>query len=167
MKIISTTTYKDFNRPDIRLLSKDMFLPQPAVLVPGKDEDKALEILESALGFDTSKRTIVIKTPIEKVLIKADNLRHVVEKRDHARERYANYIISTLMYPFEIYLTEYEIGFRNQYIGLFKGKNSVLTVVKVKPDGSLFWNAMNCNTKKMNSHRVGKLIYDNKKCPPA
>lgn len=160
VKIVSVETYQDYSRPDIRNVDDSLFLPQPEILPRGKDHVEALEILRNALGINAENRSIIIKSPIEDVLICDDYLAHLVEKRDNARERYANYIIPTLENPFEIYLTEYEDGYRRQYIGLFEGKNSFLTVVRINPDGSLLlWNVMQADKKKMNMNRVGELIY--------
>ncbi|MBI1936675.1 MAG: phage head morphogenesis protein [Ignavibacteriales bacterium] len=160
IKIISTKIWKDFNRPDIRNLPQEYFQPAPLLLEPGHDKEEALRIIISALGISNEKKILSVKTPIETVLIKQDYLSHLVEKRLDQRERFANFIIPTLKNPFEIYLTEYEDGFRRQYIGLFESKYNILTVARFNDDGSLlFWNMMHADKTKMNKNRIGELIW--------
>jgi hypothetical protein len=152
--------------PKDNLLSKrsddsKYFQKEPPLLAKGRNENDALLILEKALGISDKKKIVEVVSPIESILIDKDYLRHIVEKRDNARERYANYIIPTLVNPYEIYLTQFEKDIRRQYIGLFKGKYNLLCSVRINPDGSLLWNMM--NSKNMDSHRKGSLIYYNKK----
>lgn len=159
IKIVSDKTYKDFNRPDIKDLDEKHFLEQPEIFPKGQTQEEAIGILENALGISKSKPAVEINTPIETMYIQREYLPHLVEKRDNARERYANYVLQTLKDPFEIYLTEYEDGLRRQYIGLFKGKYNLLCVVRLNKDGSILWNIMNADNKGMDKRRVGDLIY--------
>jgi len=82
-----------------------------------------------------------------------------VGKQTDLRERYANYLIPALTDPYEIYLTQYEDGLRERYIGLFTGKENLLVIVRLNKDGSLLWNIMQANDRSMNKQRVGALLY--------
>ena len=49
------------------------------------------------------------------------------------------------------------------YIGLFREtKHSLLVVVRINRDGSLVWNIMQREDKKMDKHREGMLVYKKK-----
>jgi hypothetical protein len=133
-------------------------LVAPALLPGGKTQEEAEAILAKALGLDT-RPLVAVATPIERVFLKRELLAHLVEKTENARERYANFILPTLQSPFEIYRTEYEDGFRDRYIGLFTGKNDLLTVVRINKDGSLLWNIMQTDDRRMNKQRVGELLF--------
>ena len=80
-------------------------------------------------------------------------------KQTDLRERYANYLIPALTDPYEIYLTQYQDGLRERYIGLFTGKENLLVIVRLNKDGSLLWNIMQANDRSMNKQRVGALLY--------
>jgi len=96
---------------------------------------------------------------IKTVIIRAEYIPHLVEKAEGARERYANFLIPALTNPYEIYLTRYEDGFRERYIGLFTGKTNLLVVVRLNKDGSLVWNIMQADDRSMNKQRIGALLH--------
>ncbi|MBX2977107.1 MAG: hypothetical protein KF721_13330 [Ignavibacteriaceae bacterium] len=158
IKILSQKSYKDYNRSDVRCLGDDFFQEPPKLLPSGKNKQSAFLILKTALGITTESEKLII-TPVQEIVIKPNLLLHIVQKRNDAREKYANFIIPTLINPFEVYNTEYEDGFRNQYIGLFKGTSNILVVIKTSSDGNLFWNMMHTDKRIINKHRVGELIY--------
>lgn len=168
MKIISKTNWKSYDRPDIRTISYDYFLPQPGLLEPGANKEEALLIVQKVLGVDIVNPQIEIITPIGKVNIHNYYLPHIVEKRESARERFANYILPALQSPFEIYNAAYEDNKeRLQYIGLFKGGTNMLVVVEVLSSHPfLFWNMMQTDMKRLNSHRRGELIWYKKNALP-
>ncbi len=95
------------------------------------------------------------------VTLADSSLPHVVEKRRDARERFANLVVPTLERPTEVWQVAYDDGStRNRYIKLFSGvKYDLLVIVRVDPDGSVFWNMMQRDRKSMNLLRTGKLIY--------
>lgn len=97
-------------------------------------------------------------------VIRRELLAHMVEKRPDARERFANYVLPTLTQPFEVWLKQHEDGkLRENYIGLFREtKYSLLVVVRINRDGSLVWNIMQREDKKMDKHREGMLVYKKK-----
>lgn len=158
VKVLSTKTWKDFDRPDIKELSDDYFLDEPLKIEPANSKEEALIILKKTLGM-TNTNVITVNTPIGNVPIMDTHLSHIVDKRTDTREKYANYLIPTLQNPFEIYLTNYEDGYRKQFIGLFKGKRDTLVVVRINKDGSLLmWNFMQVRKKGINLHRVGDAL---------
>ena len=80
-----------------------------------------------------------------------------------ARERYANYVLATLIAPFEIWLTAYEDGtYRKRYIGVFQADKDLLVVLRENRDGSLYWelyNLMQRDGRGLNRVREGALLY--------
>ena len=153
--------WQTLGRPDLRAVPESQRLVAPSLLPGGKTREEAEAILARALGLDT-RPLVAVATPIEHVFLKRELLAHLVEKPENARERYANFILPTLQRPFEIYRTEYEDGFRDRYIGLFTGKYNLLTVIRLNQDGSVLWNVMNVEDKRMNKQRVGELLYPKK-----
>mgnify|MGYP005962481721 CR=1 FL=1 len=119
--------------------------------------------LAEALGF-TDERQRIVETPMGSRVIRRELLAHMVEKRPDARERFANYVLPTLTQPFEVWLKQHEDGtLRENYIGLFREtKYSLLVVVRINRDGSLVWNIMQREDKKMDKHREGMLVYKKK-----
>lgn len=159
ISILSTQTYKDYGRPDIRDLDDNYFQESPAILDAGTDILSAKNILLNALGLDDNNKIRIVTTPIGIVNINSLFLDHIVEKRNDARERYSNFILPSLCNPFEIYNTEYTDGFRHQFIGLFKGNTNLLVVVKIDASNNLMWNIMHTDKRIMNKHRKGGLIF--------
>lgn len=152
-------TWKEYGRPDLRDIADALRLAAPPVLKAGKTRDEAVSIMETALGLSGETRMRMIESPIGEVLIHADLLSHMVGKEGDARERYAGFIVPTLVDPFEIYATQYDDGVRLRYIGLFVGPENLLSVVRINRDGSLLWNVMQANDKAMNRRRVGELLW--------
>ncbi len=60
-----------------------------------------------------------------------------------------------------MWATNYDDGsYRHRYIKIFKGaKADLLVVVMVQPDGSIFWNLMQRDRRRMNEMRVGVPIH--------
>ena len=156
--VMGQKDWQAYGRPDLRRVPENQRLVAPALLPGGKTREEAEAILAKALGLDT-RPLVAVATPIERVFLKRELLAHLVEKTENARERYANFILPTLQSPFEVYRTEYEDGFRDRYIGLFTGKNDLLTVVRINKDGSLLWNIMQTDDRRMNKQRVGELLF--------
>jgi SPP1 gp7 family putative phage head morphogenesis protein len=151
-------TWKDFGRPDLRNVEQRLRQEAPETLAIGRDREEAEAILRRALDLNQVRQRM-IETPIERVVLSADWLGHMVEDRQHSRERYGLYVLPTLINPFEIYLTEYDDGPRSRYIGLFTGKENLMTVARINRDGSLLWNVMQAKDKAMNRRRVGELLW--------
>lgn len=148
-------TWKDYGRDDLRAAPAEKRLKAPMLEQKAANTDEAVRTVMKALGLSETNKVRVVATPVEEVAIDADLLPHMVEKRTEAREQYANYIIPTLTDPYEIWLTRYRDGWRRQYIGLFEEKNDLACVVRINRDGSLLWNIMQTEDRRMNNHRVG------------
>lgn len=116
--------------------------------------------MRMALGL-TKGGNISVKTPIEYVLIQDASLAHTVEKRSDQRERFASFVIPTLQRPTEIWNVKYDDeSTRNRYIKLFSASRyDILVMVKINPDGGVFWNFMQRDRKGMNTLRIGELVY--------
>lgn len=153
-------TWEDVGRPDLRNPGLPR-RPAPSLLPPANSLDAAVSQMTRILVPDGKMR--VVQTPIELVNIRPELLPHTVEKRDDSRERYANYVLDTLINPFEIWLTAYDDGsYRKRYIGIFQGENDLLVILRENLDGSLYWdvyNLMQRSSKKLNKLRVGTLLY--------
>ncbi len=156
-------TWRDHGRPDLRVAKEKFGLAAPSILEPAKDVTVAKEILATALGVSATDPLRTVRTPIEEVAIHYGWLGHLVEKRQDARERFANFVLPTLTDPYEVYLTGYDDdSFRRRYVGLFQGKYSLLVVVRINRDGSLLWNVMHSDFRKLNRQRIGELLFGKK-----
>ncbi len=120
------------------------------------------ELINQILGIENDGY-VAYKTPVGIVFITDANLRHVVENRGDRRERYANFIIPTLVSPTEIWQTAYDDGsYRRRYIKVFKGSKYAIAVIVMKVEGYfLFTNMLPRSLKKMNKLRSGDLIMKN------
>ncbi len=156
-------TWRDYGRPDLRDIPESLKTPAPEILKKRRTLEEAVNLLATEIGIPEGKKLKAIKTfDDDLVIAHRSSLPHLVEKRDEARERYAKYILPTLQAPFEIWLTEYNDGFRKQYIGRFKGKRDLLVIVKKQRDGSFLWNIMHSDSKRLNNNRTGILLYGKK-----
>jgi hypothetical protein len=147
--------YSDYGRVDVRNVADRS--PAPTMIPAAKSRDEAIEIVSTALV--QKERYRIVTTPIEEVVIDRDRLAHIVVKAEEKRERYANYIIPTLEDPYEIYMTRYEDGWRRRYIKLFTGKYNIMAIVRINRDGSILWNVIEADDKRMNKLREGLLLY--------
>ena len=152
-------TWKDAGRPDLRNVAKESRPPAPPLLPVAPTREAALQTLADALQVSAENPLRTVSTPVELVRIDYELLPHLVEKTQDARERYGLYLLSTLATPFEVYLTEYDDGFRTRYIGLFQGATQLLVVGRVNQDGTVLWNIMQGDAKALNKQRVGELLY--------
>jgi hypothetical protein len=152
-------TWKTLGLPDLRELKAAV--PAPDLLPGATTPELALETIRTALGIEPGG-SIVVQTPVEMVRLLDATLPHVVAKSSDGRERYAHFVLPTLRNPTEVWATQYDDAtLRNRYIKLFTGsKYDLLVVVRVEPDGSIFWNMMQRERKKMNDLRVGKRVFD-------
>jgi hypothetical protein len=153
-------SWKEYGLDDLRRMAALSTLSAPPIHEQADSEFSALMILRKALCMPSGTEEIQVTTPLEIVRITHGNLFHLIEKRDNARERYADYILPTLQNPIEIWGTAYNDGStRNRYIGLFTGKTDIAVIVKVEPDGSIMWNMMNADRARMNRFREGELLW--------
>lgn len=151
-------TWKTLELPDLRELQPRMQAPE--LLARAESIDEAVSQLRATLGVPVGAARSV-HTPAGDVILMDELLRHVVEKRLDARERYANFVLPTLMRPDEIWRTAYDDGtLRKRYIKLFSGaKYDIMVVIYEQPNGDLLWNIINRERKAMNVLRVGELLY--------
>ncbi|MBF0424324.1 MAG: hypothetical protein HQL66_00685 [Magnetococcales bacterium] len=152
-------TWRDYGRPSLGDVPDSLRLPAPSLIPAAASKQEALDVLAETIGLTLEHPTRVIKTPVEMVAVQLDLLGHIVEKRVDAREQYSQYLLPTLMDPYEVWLTEYENGLRTRYIGIFQDMRDFLVVVRVNKDGSLFWNLVRSNQKYLNQQRVGTLMF--------
>ena len=104
-----------------------------------------------------------INTPVGPITIELQHMRHMLLKREHQRERFANYILPTLEKPNEVWLTGYEDGFRRQFIKFFKGKKNIVVIIRENQDGGLFLNAIfTSKVNYINNRRKGVLLYQDR-----
>ena len=78
-----------------------------------------------------------------------------------ARERYAQFVLPTLMSPDEVWSTAYDDGTRRRrFIKLFAtAKYDIMVVVRQEPNGDVLWNIITRERKGMNKLRTGELLY--------
>lgn len=151
---------------DLRDLDNAQRLAVEIVVEAAVSEDEAVFVLEHHLGFLGKETTEVrFPSPIGEVIIQRANLRHIVEKRQDARERYVLFALATMRDPLEIWHVQYQddetgaTSYRYAYIGAFEGKTQMLVVV-AEVNGRLLWNFMHSENKALNKHRHGEtLVY--------
>lgn len=157
--IIDTKTFRDYGRLPVKEIPLEFFAESPALLKRADDELEAFEILSQALGVTEKEPIRVVDSAVGKVVISKERLEHIIVKRENARERYANFILPTLMEPYEVYITQFQDKSRLQFIKLFKGKYNLLCSVQINPDSSLLWNMMNMKKGDVDDKRSGLLVY--------
>jgi SPP1 gp7 family putative phage head morphogenesis protein len=143
---------------DLRAMTPGAQAPE---MLPGAQSvEAAKSLLRAVLGVPVEASRAVM-TPVGRVTILDDLLEHVVEKRTDARERYANFVLPTLMAPDEVWQTSYDDNtVRLRFIKMFSGaKYDILVVVNQLPNGQIVWNVMNRTRKDMNAIRVGTLLH--------
>lgn len=151
-------TWRDYHRADVREIPETLKLKPPPLLERAKDQEAANQIAEDF--FIPQGQTLgMLKTPIEDILLERGNLRHLVAKREEARERFLPLLKQTLEHPFEVWRVLYQDGIRHHYIGLLQGDKNRFSLVRVNKDGSLFWNAFPKRNREINKSRIGHLIY--------
>ncbi|NWD78944.1 hypothetical protein HX891_01035 [Pseudomonas reactans] len=153
-------TWLDHGLPDLRSLDRALRSCSLEEVATGKDIADAVEVVASNLGFtDSASSEIRIVSPLGEVLIRRVTLRHIVEKRQDARERYVKFALDTLTGPLEIWRVAYSDGStRLAFIGAYETKRQMLVVVHIQA-GNLLWNFMQTDAKALNKHRHGELIY--------
>jgi len=153
-------TWRDYGRPDAQLVPQAERRQAPALLPAQPSREAAANAVAIALGMPSDGSSIEVATPVETVVITRQLLPHIVDKRDNAREQFAAFVLPTLRDPWEVWLTEFEDGrVRPRYIGLYAGSRDTLVVVRRNADGSLVWNYINVNDRRLNAWREGWLAY--------
>ena len=158
-EVAEQANWKALGRPDLRDMTPKA--DAPAMLAQAGSLSEAASLLRGALGVPVGAGRAV-KTPVGRVTILDELLEHVVEKRSDARERYANFVLPTLMAPDEVWQVSYDDDtLRKRFIKLFSGaKYDMLVIVNQLPNGNIVWNLINRDRKGMNALRVGQLLYE-------
>ncbi len=155
-------TYRSFGLPRLADTPAGLRLPAPAMLPKAANADAALFQLTYALAIPrTGYRRVVTPDALDDVVVRREYLPHIVEKRRHARERYAHYILPTLQDPLEVWLVRHDDEhYRRRFICMFEEtKNQSLVIVEENLDGSLLYNFMQAKAKDMDKQRAGFLLY--------
>ncbi|MEI7591229.1 MAG: PBECR2 nuclease fold domain-containing protein [Deltaproteobacteria bacterium] len=154
-------TWKTLGYSDLRKIEANRIEVAPSFLRGANSIEEAVLILRGALGIEKGG-AITVATPISSVRIEDATLQHVVEKRREQRERFAAMILPTLERPTEVWRVSYDDGsVRDRYIKVFSGsKDDILVMVKINPNGEIFWNMMQRDRKGMNALRIGDLKYE-------
>ena len=158
-------SWKDIHLDDIKNTPLEQFHPfeESMILKAGDTEEEALEIVskEFELVDGIYSRKILLNAIQSWAIVSIDNLKHVVEKRKDARERFSKLAHLTLLNPFAVWKIKYsDGGFRLAFIGIFSGsKNHILLILKIDANNNVLWNFMQCELKKLNKHRLGELLY--------
>ena len=150
--------HESYGLPSAKDYSTELLDEAPEVLVGTKSLEGALKKADELLLRGQEWR--LVKTPHKPVIIDRRCLRHIFMKRDQQREKFINWIIPTLTDPNEIWLTEYDDGFRRQFYKFFKGEKNMLVIARENKDGSFLWKVI--PTSKINyidKRRKGRLLY--------
>ena len=159
-------TFRDFALPGLAATPAALRLPVPQLLDKADNAAAALAQLTIALALPKSGwRRVETPAGLDDVVIARSFLPHIVNDRRAARERYANYVLPTLMDPLEVWLTQYQDGsFRRRFIAIFediRGPQSYV-IARENRDGSFFFNFMPVSILKkkyLDSRRQGLLLY--------
>lgn len=99
-EVAGQKTWIEYGLADLRSLPTELRSPAPDEIPAADSADAAVEIVAGAFGLaDPNIDRIAQLTPVGVVTVLRDKLVHIVEKRQDARERYANHAISTLNEP--------------------------------------------------------------------
>lgn len=154
-------TFADYGLPKAKDMDRASLRKSPERLPEAKTREEAEKQLAAALKLDGNKPRMV-ETPVGPVVLQHDLVRHMVQKEDAKRERYAAFVLPTLEEPDEVWLTAYADGFRRRYVRFFQDSNMLL-IVRVNRDGSLFWNGIKIRDREIDKNRLGILLYQHKK----
>jgi SPP1 gp7 family putative phage head morphogenesis protein len=151
-------TWRESGRPSLRNVAKSDLNEAPPMMPSAKPRSAAAEMLAETLQVSVNQPLRVVSTPIELVQLDYQLLAATVAAGAGA-ERYGLHMLSTLANPFEVYLTEYEDGFRTRYIGVFQGAAKLMIVGRVNKDGTVFWEIVEGDALALDQQRVGQLLY--------
>lgn len=153
-------TFMEYGLPDLRSLDSKCRRNPIAEIEQANSLECAVALLEFHMGFIESDVLFVPKVcPLGSINIVRSNLKHIVEKRLDARERYVLLALDTLENPYEIWETMYDDDMvRYVFIGTYSQERQMLVVV-APWDGRVLWNFFHTNAKTLNKHRQGNLLY--------
>lgn len=150
-------TFADYGLLKAKAIPRENLAGSPAHLPEAKTREAAEEQLVAALGLEGEKPRVV-ETPVGSVVLQNRLARHMVQKEQDARERYAHFVLPTLEKPDEVWLTAYADGYRRRYVRFFRDSNMMI-IVRVNRDGSLFWNGMKIRDVNIDKNRTGILVF--------
>lgn len=152
---------EDYGLPSVKNHSNALVDELPNLSTRTLSDEQALRHISKVLVGDKVYRLIKPPAKLDRVIIHKEQLKHIVEKRRDARERYVNLILPALIDPNEVWLTQYRDGsLRRRFIKLFKGGKAILVVVRENIDGSLLWNVIPARQSYIDNQRVGVLLYE-------
>ena len=165
VEIAAQSTYKDFNLPSASELDRENFEDAPKTLPKAKNDGEAIKVLQEILLGDKDRN--IIQTPITKVLLDRQMIRHIVKDNKDNRERFAHFVLPTLTDPDEIwavkekYTDDRYFKKRYRFIKFFKTKkDNAIVIVRLLRDGSLAWTFFKTkDLKYFDKQRVGILMY--------
>lgn len=106
------------------------------------------------------RRTRRLKTPGGRIMLHDQLLTYLAAKPERAR--FADFILPTLTWPWEIWLTRYsDDHVRHHYIAVFDApeKERIMpAVLRLNTDGTLVWNAIPSQAGRHNERRIWDLI---------
>ncbi|ASI89136.1 PBECR2 nuclease fold domain-containing protein [Vibrio mediterranei] len=151
-------TWSDIGLITLKQTPREHWSPAPEILKQADCVEVAIEMVKEAfsVGDNDPHR---LDTVVGEVCLRHCDIHHIVEKRIHARERYASYAYSAVIDPFEVWRTMYDNGDHAfSFISLFDAKYQLVVKVRVW-DEHVLWNFFHCETKSANKHRKGTLIF--------
>ncbi|EJL6264597.1 hypothetical protein NXK52_003458 [Vibrio cholerae] len=151
--------WQDYGLKDLREINQDLHLPFPKELKKAESIEDAIALVAKVFSLLPDDDFVAIDCCIGQLIVQRNNIEHIVEKRNDARERYAPHALATIKNPFEVWEVMYEKEERRYaFIGLFAQKRQMLVIVSIQKDNVL-WNFMHTDKKRLNKHRHGQLIY--------
>ena len=154
-------TFTDYGLLKTKEIPKEELRPSPERLPRAENREDAAGQLATALRLEGDKARQV-ETPVGPVMLQRDLVKHMVQKEEAMRERYAAFVLPALEHPDEVWLTAYADGYRKRYVAFFREENMLL-IVRVNRDGSLFWNGIKMRDSEIDKNRTGILLYQNPK----
>ncbi|MGK3140744.1 PBECR2 nuclease fold domain-containing protein [Pantoea sp. C2G6] len=154
------TQFRELGLPDLRELPAEFRRENIPEIEQANSLEDAIALLERHIGFlDADMLTVTKITPIGTINIMRESLKHIVEKRLDARERYIHLALDTLKNPYEVWEAMYDDDLiRYLFIGTYSQKRQMLVVV-APWKGRVLWNFMHTDAKSLNKHRHGKIVY--------
>lgn len=151
--------WQDYGLKDLREISQESHSPFPEELKKAESIEDAIALVAGVFNLIPDADYVEIECCIGLLVVQRNNIEHIVEKRNDARERYAPHALATIKDPFEVWEVLYDNGERRYaFISLFANKRQMLVVVSIQKDNVL-WNFMHTDKKNLNKHRHGKLIH--------
>ena len=148
--------WQDYGRPPLQQIMPRAEAPPLKPMAP--TPEAAARMVAAELGLET-RAWRRIDTPAGPVALRRSEIPHMVQKRDAARERYADRILPTLRDPDEVWMTYYDNGeVRMRWLKVWDDNRGALDIT-VDRGGNLLYNFISSRIKTLNSNRVGLLVH--------